>query len=121
VGVLSKSLVIGVGGTLAYYGLIYLAMLGMPGADWTEHQIRYHAFGFLGEALLVPLIPGALPGMILAIVFARLGIVEVGRSPHDGEWMIFCGVSAPLVHAYFVNRWLKRRERQKVACLDGST
>ena len=112
---------IGVGGTLAYYGLIYLAMLGMPGADWTEHQIRYHAFGFLGEALLVPLIPGALPGMILAIVFARLGIVEVGRSPHDGEWMIFCGVSAPLVHAYFVNRWLKRRERQKVACLDGST
>jgi hypothetical protein len=114
VGVLSKSLVIGVGGTLAYYGLIYLAILGMPGADWTEHQIRYRAFEFLGEALLVPLIPGALPGIILAIVFARLGIVEVGRSPHDGEWMIFCAVSAPLVHAYFVNRWLKRRERRKL-------
>ena len=106
---LVKSLVIGVGGTLVYYGLVYLTTLGMPGGDWTAHRVQYQVFQFLGEVLLVPLIPGALPGLIIAMVLSRFGII--GGGFHDAGWFIACGISAPMVHAYFVSRWLKRRAR----------
>ena len=108
--ILIKSLVMGVGGTLIYYGLIYLTTMGMPGADWTAHMTRYRIFEFVGEALFVPLIPGALPGLIVAMVLARFGII--GRGFHDGGWFIAAGISAPLVHAYIVSRWLRYRQQQ---------
>jgi len=79
----------------------------MPGADWTAHRVRYDAFQFLGEVLVVPLIPGALPGLLIAAVLARLGII--GGGFHDGSWFIASMISAPLVHTWIVNRWLKRR------------
>jgi hypothetical protein len=107
VRLLIKSVVIGVGGTLVYYGMVYLTTLGMPGADWTAHRVRYDAFQFLGEALVVPLIPGALPGLLVAAVLARLGII--GGGFHDGGWFIASVISAPLVHAGIANCWLKRR------------
>lgn len=110
---LIKSLVIGVGGTLVYYGLLYLITLAEPGADWTAHMVRYKVCEFLGAALLIPLIPGAVPGLIVTFLLARFGAIEGGSSPHDGPWLIPCGISAPLVHEYFVSLWLKRRDRLK--------
>lgn len=110
---LIKSVVIGVGGTLAYYGLIYLATLGMPGADWTAHETRYRVLEFVGEAMFVPLIPGALPGFFVATVLARFGII--GGGFHDGGWFLASAISAPLVHTFLVNRWLRRRNRPGVS------
>ncbi len=105
-----KSAAIGVGGTVAYYGLFYLVTLATPGADWTEHLTRYRVMNFLGEAMLVPLVPGALPGVVVTIILGSLGIFDTSwRSPHDGQWLIPCAISAPLVHAYLASRWLKRR------------
>jgi hypothetical protein len=73
----------------------------MRGADWTAHTARYQTFQFLGEALMVPLIPGALPGFIVAVALARFGVI--GGGFHDGGLFIATAISAPLVHAYFVS------------------
>ena len=113
-----NSLALGIGGTLFYYGLLSLAEAATPTADWREHLVRYQVLQFIGGSLLVLLIPGAIPGLILALILARFGIF----GPEWDENMLnTCLASPPLVHSYFVYLWLKRRERRRVEDLGTQT
>ena len=104
-----KSLAIGIVGTLAYYAAIWLLTSVDRGPGWPVYAVPNDLLDFLGEALLLPLIPGALPGFIVAGMLAKFGIIDL--DVHLEGALLPCALSAPFVHSYFVYRWLKWRQQ----------
>ncbi len=106
-----KALLIGIGGTLTYYFLLALLLSAQDGPDWSAHVFRYQLINFLGEVLLIPLIPGAIPGVVTLGVLNYLAITNIGFGVHDGGLIVGGATSAPFVNSWFAYLWLKRCSR----------
>ena len=104
-----KAMAFGVGATLAYGLLVMGFVIATQGAtaDWTAHPIRYKFVEFTGGVLLLPLLPGALPGLFVGALLQRFGVMGIGI--HDGGLVVVSAISAPIVHSCIIYRWLKRR------------
>ncbi len=101
---LRKSLLFGIAGTLVYCGLVAAVALvaGKPLADFASPT------DFVGQLVLVPLLPGLLPGLLIA------GKLSLGTQDPSG----FLGalLLAPFVNSVWVYLWLRRRARQQSDC-----
>ena len=94
-----KAALIGVGGTLAYYGLAWMLLRMASAFDWD--------LGLTNVVLVIPLIPGLLAGLPVALLLMGTGMAQPGI--HDGGPLLICLAEAPLANAYFVFLWLRRK------------
>jgi len=114
-----KAFAIGVGGTLAYCRIAVLVM-SLHVGNREAHPVRYQLFEFLGSALVIPLIPGSLPGVLTAYVLDSLRITKL-LDMDDGDPIMVALVSTSLVNSYVVYWWLRRRSYYQSSNNDSPT
>jgi hypothetical protein len=88
-----RAATIGVGGTLAAYLLGYFALR-------LTLAINPQADPLPLLLILTPLLPGMIPGGLIALPFGGF---------HSTSFAVGCLISAPIVNAYFVYLWMKWR------------
>jgi hypothetical protein len=84
-------------GTLAYYVLGYLAMR-------LTVAINPQASPLPVALMLIPLLPGMIPGGLVALLFSTDGF-------HGTSFFVGSLISAPIVNSVFVYFWMKSRFR----------
>jgi hypothetical protein len=94
-----RAATIGVAGTLAYYLLGYLLMR-------VTFAINPDANPLPLMLILLPLLPGMIPGGLVALPFGGF---------HDTSFIVSALVAAPFVNSLFVYVWIKGRYPQKVS------
>jgi hypothetical protein len=102
-----RAAIIGVGGTIAWFALIYAVF-------FAGDRLHHPSVGFyVGLALLCPMLPGMMPGAGIGVVLALLGIPGFGDggSFHSfGSGPANCaGLSALVINPVLVYLWLKRK------------
>lgn len=100
----------GVGGTLVWYAVIFalgrVADLGWPDLPYPTIQ---NLAGYVSAAMFFPLIPGSIPCVIGFGILRSLG--AIGKDLDLSYAFYPCLWTAPVVHAFFVYFWLRRRHR----------
>ena len=84
-------------GTLAYYVLGYLTMRLI-------FALNPDASPMPVALILIPLLPGMIPGGLMALPFSATGF-------HDTSFFVGSLISAPVVNSVFVYFWMKSRSR----------
>lgn len=106
-----KAAVIGGGGTLLYYA--FLLLIG-----WIADRFESNAAFTMMMILSFPLLPRMIPGFVLNLLLAVLGVRGFG-GVHDNLFVLWPVVLAPLVNSYFALIWIKRKKAAVAA--DSST
>ena len=94
-------MILGVGGTLAYYAILLAIFL-------VSSYFNSDAGMKIAFAISLPLFPSMIPGCLFSVLLAFLGVNGFGGF-HDTGFAVCPLISAPLVNSCVAYVWIKRR------------
>jgi hypothetical protein len=101
-----RAVLIGGGSTIAYSAVLTVLLLA-------GSRTNSDALTKIAIALFIPLFPSMLPGCLISVLMAFLGVKGFDGF-HDNAFPVFPVISAPLVNSYIAYRWIKRRQEQQL-------